>query len=178
MFFRQLSLITCFLILLTGCGRNDSDFKLPGVYRVNIQQGNVIEQENLDRLRVGMDKDQVRFIMGTPAVEDPFHTDRWDYIYTYTEGANRRQQQHVTMIFEDDLLVRIEGDVVAGKLKTDEEITRETKTVDVPLRKSTEKGIFSKVIDAIPFIGDDDDLPPPPKTSGNDDVVAKEESEE
>lgn len=174
MFFRQLSLIICYILLLTGCARNDSDYKLPGVYRIDIQQGNVIEQESLDRLRPGMDKDQVRFIMGTPAVEDPFHTDRWDYIYTFTRGANRRQQQHVTIIFEDEKLVRIEGDVVAGKLKTDEEMTRETTTVDVPLRTAKKKGFFSKVIDVIPFVGDDDDTPPPPKSNDK----AEEETEE
>lgn len=51
------------------------------VYRANISQGNLIKQDDLDQVEVGMTRNQVRFLLGTPMVDDPFHTDRWDYVY-------------------------------------------------------------------------------------------------
>ena len=178
MFIKRLTIIFLVFTLIYGCARNDSEYKLPGVYRVNIQQGNVIEQENLDRLRPGMDKEQVLYIMGTPAIKDPFHTDRWDYIYTFTQGANRRQQQHITLLFEEDKLTEIIGDVVAGTRKTSEELTRETTTVDVPERRvQTRKGFFGRIAEAIPFIGDEDETPPPPKSAEQDEESTEEPEE-
>jgi outer membrane protein assembly factor BamE len=60
-------------LLLSACSYNGS-VNLPGVYRIDIQQGNVLEQPMLDKLKAGMDKNLVEFILGTPALIDPFHT--------------------------------------------------------------------------------------------------------
>lgn len=84
--------------------------QFPGVYKVDIQQGNIITQEMIDQLRPGMTKRQVIFVMGTPLVRDPFDQDRWDYIYSYQPGGGIRGQEGVTMHFENDLLTHFTGD--------------------------------------------------------------------
>lgn len=106
------------LLLLAACGAAervlpDKD-SLPLVYRVDIQQGNVITQEMLAQLKPGMEKTKVRHIMGTPPLVDTFHSDRWDYIYTFQEGSDARQMRRVSLYFEGDRLSRVEGDVRAA----------------------------------------------------------------
>jgi len=81
-------------------------------YRMDIQQGNVVTQEMLARLQAGMTRSQVRFTLGTPLVVDPFRADRWDYVYLYSKGGEVTEQRRVAVVFKDDKLVRIEGDVV------------------------------------------------------------------
>jgi len=63
------------LLALAGCS-------FPGVYKIDIQQGNVVTQDMIDQLRPGMTRRQVRFIMGNPLLTDTFHADRWDYLYS------------------------------------------------------------------------------------------------
>ena len=73
---------------LAGCS-------FPGVYKIDIQQGNVVTQDMIDQLRPGMTQRQVRFIMGNPLVADTFHPNRWDYIYSMQPGGGERQQERV-----------------------------------------------------------------------------------
>jgi outer membrane protein assembly factor BamE len=82
-------------------------------HRMEIQQGNFVSQEMVGQLKSGMTKDQVRFAMGTPLVADVFHGDRWDYLFV-RQRANSREVEHrrISVFFEQDKLVRIEGDVV------------------------------------------------------------------
>lgn len=131
------------LSALAGCA-TEGGFKLPGVYRVDIQQGNVIEQETVNRLRPGMDKNQVRFIMGTPAVLDPFHAAQWDYIYTISERGGEREQRHVRVYFEDDILSRVEGDIVPSA-GDESEMLRQSRTVEVPIQHDSERGFFKRI---------------------------------
>lgn len=91
---------------LSACG----PFQFPGVYKISIPQGNIITQDMVDQLRPGMTKRQVIFVMGTPLVRDPFHQDRWDYIYNFQPGGGQRVGERVTVFFQDDQLVRIAGD--------------------------------------------------------------------
>lgn len=95
-------------LALTGCGIPNLQF--PGVYKVPIQQGNLITQEMVDQLRPGMTPRQVIFVMGTPLVRDPFHQERWDYVYNYEPGGGVRGQERITVFFENDLLSHITGD--------------------------------------------------------------------
>lgn len=85
-----------------------------GVYRVDVQQGNVLTEEMLAQLTPGMDKRKVRFLLGTPMLVDTFNQDRWDYIYTLARGGGTLEQRQVTLFFEDERLARIEGDVHRG----------------------------------------------------------------
>lgn len=87
----------------------------PGVYKIDIQQGNVITQEMIDQLKPGMTKRQVQFVMGTPLIRDTFNQNRWDYVYSLQPGGKTRQQESVAIYFEDDLLSRFEGDYLPGQ---------------------------------------------------------------
>ena len=95
--------------LLGGCGAASS-YIFPGVYKIDIAQGNIITQKQVDQLRPGLNKRQVTFILGTPMVRDTFDQNRWDYLYSFQHGGGERVQEHLTVFFKDDKLVRIEGD--------------------------------------------------------------------
>ena len=82
--------------------------EIPGVYRIDVQQGNAVDREMLDRLEIGMDRNKVRFILGTPLLADPFHQDRWDYVYSLRSGSEPEVRQRVSLYFADDRLARIE----------------------------------------------------------------------
>jgi len=153
--------ILTLLLLPVGCARNDGDFKLPGVYRISIQQGNVIDQEMLDRLKPGMEKHQVRFIMGTPTMIDTFHPDRWEYLYTYTQGGLQRQQRRLTLYFEGEKLAYLDGDVKTSLRKPPDNFGSKSKIVDVPLREQRGIGLLDNMAKIIPFVGDDKPAPPP-----------------
>ncbi len=106
------------ILLLTGCKQMPqlSVPELPGLgaRKVEVQQGNVITQEMLDKLQPGMTRNQVRFVLGTPLLVDPFRSDRWDYVYTMNQAGQRVEQRQLKVFFQDDKLLRYEGDVVAG----------------------------------------------------------------
>ncbi|ROM90719.1 outer membrane protein assembly factor BamE [Pseudomonas brassicacearum] len=96
------------LLALAGCS-------FPGVYKIDIQQGNVVTQDMIDQLRPGMTRRQVRFIMGNPLLTDTFHADRWDYLYSLQPGGGERQQERISVIFNpNDQLVSLSGDFMPG----------------------------------------------------------------
>lgn len=96
------------LFALAGCS-------FPGVYKVDIQQGNVVTQDMIDQLRPGMTRKQVRFIMGNPLITDTFHANRWDYLYSIQPGGSQRQQERVSLVFDgNDQLVGLAGDFMPG----------------------------------------------------------------
>jgi outer membrane protein assembly factor BamE len=88
---------------------------IPGFtpYKMEIQQGNFVDQDMVSRLKAGMSREQVRFILGTPLVVDVFHADRWDYVFSRRPvGGGGLQQRRVSVFFQDGKLARVEGDVV------------------------------------------------------------------
>lgn len=92
------------IVLLSGCA-------FPGVYRIDIPQGNIITQEMIDQLRPGLTKRQVTFILGTPLIRDTFDQDRWDYLYSYQPGGGERVQERITVFFDaNGELTHFEGD--------------------------------------------------------------------
>jgi len=95
--------------LVSGCGSTTS-LRFPGVYRIDIAQGNIITQKQVDQLRPGLNKRQVTFILGTPLVRDTFSQSRWDYVYGFQHGGGERVQERLTVFFKDDKLDHIEGD--------------------------------------------------------------------
>jgi len=126
---------------------------------VDIQQGNVIEQSMINKLEPGMTKSKVRFIMGTPLLVDPFHSNRWEYIYSIEPGGGERAQRHISLFFKDDKLTHLEGDIkpVYGRAIEDESgeassfiVTGERKKVGIfgrlfssdKKKKSNDKGFF------------------------------------
>jgi len=81
------------------------------VYRANIAQGNLIKQEDLDQVEIGMTRNQIRFLLGTPMIGDPFHTDRWDYVYYLKIGRKDAVfKRWVSVFFEDDRVSEIRKD--------------------------------------------------------------------
>ena len=93
-------MIVCSLAAASGC-----------VYRANISQGNLIKQEDLDQVETGMTRNQVRFLLGTPMVDDPFHQSRWDYVYFIRIGRDPATfKRWVTIHFENDIVVEINDD--------------------------------------------------------------------
>jgi outer membrane protein assembly factor BamE len=94
---------------LVGCGGRVID-RLPFVYQMPVQQGNIITEEMVDRLQPGMTKSQVRYLMGTPMLEDIFHADRWDYTYTIRRPHQETQIKRLSLFFnKDDALDKVEG---------------------------------------------------------------------
>lgn len=79
------------------------------IYKQSIQQGNAIQQEDLDKLRLGMSMNQVSFLLGTPAIQDPFHHDRWDYVSSFSRRGEEAVMRKVTLFFENGALVEMVG---------------------------------------------------------------------
>jgi len=101
------------LLALAGCS-------FPGVYKIDIQQGNVVTQDMIDQLRPGMTRRQVRFIMGNPLLADTFHADRWDYLYSLQPGGGERQQERIALFFNgNDQLASLSGDFKPGVSRDD-----------------------------------------------------------
>jgi outer membrane protein assembly factor BamE len=94
-------------ITLSGCGF----VGFPGVYRIGIEQGNVVTQEMVDQLKPGMTRRQVRFVLGTPLVEDSFNEDRWDYRYVFSRGDIQILDNRLTVYFEADVLSRFDSKI-------------------------------------------------------------------
>ena len=123
--FAGLCLALISAVPLPGCSSLDRfdlpDVRFPGVYRQTIQQGNVVTQEMINRLKPGMTRRQVRFILGEPVLANAFREDRWDYIYTIQIGSLDRLQQGLTVYFEDDALSYFEGDFLPSAVKEAQE---------------------------------------------------------
>lgn len=99
---RKLLPVLVLALLATGCGV---------VYRQPIYQGSLLEKSAVDQLQAGMDKQQVVTLLGTPAIADPYHQDRWDYTATQRTGRMARTEvKNLTLFFQGDQLVRWEGD--------------------------------------------------------------------
>jgi outer membrane protein assembly factor BamE len=93
-------ILVCSLSVLSACNI---------VYKQNIQQGNAIEQDKLDQLKIGMTMNQVAYLLGTPAVRDPFHQQRWDYYYSFSIRGGDPISRLVTLRFDNAILSEIKG---------------------------------------------------------------------
>lgn len=107
---KYILILAVFLVsgLLGAC----STLQFPGVYKVTIEQGNVITQEMVDQLKPGMSREQVEYIMGSPIVKDTFNEDRWDYIYSIQRGDKTRKQSRLSIFFKAGSLDHFTGDFV------------------------------------------------------------------
>lgn len=145
----KLSILRYTIILLTilcaSCGT-----ALPTVkpYKLDVQQGNVVTSKMLLQLRPGMTQSQVRFIMGTPLIQDSFHGKRWDYVYQMREKGKIIEQRRVILDFENDLLKAVRGDVVptgSELAKTTEDVLNTGTRVINPNAKPEEKSLLAKL---------------------------------
>ena len=102
----NLKVITLLLsvLVLSSCS-------IPRIFQVVISQGNLVDQEMLDKLEIGMTESQVKFVMGTPLISDTFYPNRWDYFTSVTQGENTYTNQKITLYFKDNKLVSWEGEI-------------------------------------------------------------------
>ena len=148
-------LISLAIAAQIGCARNTKNdvyrepalADLPFVYKMPVQQGNIVSKDMLDQLRLGMTKDQVRYVLGTPMLMDMFHTDRWDYTYTLQRGRGPMEEKPLTLFFEDDALVRIQGFVPPDRHEGIPGETEHEVVVKVPDWEE-KKGLFGRALDA------------------------------
>lgn len=147
------------LTLNTGCNL---------IYKQNVQQGNAHEQDDLDQVELGMTKKQVAYLLGTPAVQDPFHKDRWDYISMFSRRGGEPVRRLVTLWFENDLLVATDGigESSGGDLKAlaetksavagidDIEKAKQTRLVtdDAVINWTLQLGAFNTHEEAVAFV--------------------------
>ena len=105
---RALILIFAASLGLAGC-KSMPSFSVPSLtpYKIDIQQGNYVDSANVAKLKIGMTREQISFIMGTPLVKDMFHTGRWDYIYIDNKAGKRVTQRRVAVYFDGDIATRI-----------------------------------------------------------------------
>ena len=93
--------LACCCLLLSAC---------PLVYRIDVQQGNYVTQDVLAKLKVGMTKTEVRQLLGTPLLNDIFHNDRWDYLFTNSKAGRKEDGKRLTVLFKDDKVVSFAGE--------------------------------------------------------------------
>lgn len=101
---RLASLFACAaLVLAAGC-----------VHKIDIQQGNVVVQEQLAKVKVGMSRADVRQILGTPLLTDVFHANQWDYYFYNAPKGREREKHRITVVFKDERVLRVDGTAPAA----------------------------------------------------------------
>lgn len=144
------------LAAVAGCARKEKQdayrspmlADLPFVYKMTVQQGNIITEEMVDQVDLGMSRSQIRYLLGTPLLTDMFHTDRWDYTYTIRRGHEPMQTRRLTLFFEEDSLSRIQGAMQPNPSRAvDVEDEREL-VVKVPDWKDN-RGLINKALNTI-----------------------------
>ena len=106
---KALTLSIFCLLSLTACS------SLPEPYKIDIPQGNIIDQAMIDRIKPGMSKSQVQYLLGTPMLADVFHRDRWDYVFSNQSGSHERTEKQLTIFFQNDQVVQVTGDYLPAQ---------------------------------------------------------------
>jgi outer membrane protein assembly factor BamE len=101
--FKHSMLVVFCVLALNACAE-----WLPEAHKLDLQQGNTVKLEQLEAISIGMTKTEVRKIMGSPMLSDPFHNQRWDYIYRFIPNKGFVRKSLLTLYFEDDVLVKID----------------------------------------------------------------------
>lgn len=152
---------------------------LPGVYMLEIQQGNIIDQSMINQLKPNMDKRQVLYIMGSPMLVDFFHKDRWEYVYTDKRKGEDRVEKKISLVFKEDKefgqergsdkLIGVYGDLKPDNLPVIKQ--SDDKIVDVPKRE-LDKTLWEKITGLFGFDSTNDtpaatDKKPNPKSGAS-----------
>jgi len=153
-------------VVLAGCSTMTAPFDtwIPyvsqfGVYRIDINQGNFLSQDMVDKLKEGQTKQQVRLVLGTPLIASVFRENRWDYTYEFRRNGRVETHRQFTVYFKDDLLTRWEGDELP---KSVQELNRVAATKALPDDPFGDDGGFvGKIIDWFNRIGNPSAPPAP-----------------
>ena len=130
----------------TGCATADRyvpSWRSLGVYKIDVNQGNYLSQDMVDKLKVGMTQTQVKQLLGTPLVASPFRPDRWDYVYEYTRQGQVIEHRNFTVWFADAKVARWEGDSMPESVV---ELNRSASAKALPASPA-EKGAWDRILD-------------------------------
>ena len=126
-------------------------------YKIDVQQGNILAQKDVDQIKIGMDKRKVQYILGGPAIKDPFHADRWDYVYTLKSGLGKLEKKNITLYFKEDLLVKTSGSIQPNpnpELDVSQYKKQDIMTINPPVKERP--GWLKRIWNG--FFGSDEDL--------------------
>ena len=126
--FKFLTILLSF-IFISACS-------IPQVYKLTVQQGNIVTQDMVDQLKEGMTKRQVAYVMGTPLIRSPYQQERWDYLYTLERRDKVVKSYQISVFFKDDLYTHFEGEVPSEeKPEVQQEVLedkKENNLLDIP----------------------------------------------
>lgn len=135
-----LALAACAAV--AGCGSlNRASERLSSIvtpYKVAVVQGNFVSREQVEFLKPGMSRQQVREVLGTPLLTSAFHADRWDYVFTLRRQGVQEQAYRLTLFFKDDVVERFDGDTMPSETEFVSALDGERKAVKVPVLEATE----------------------------------------
>lgn len=176
MHYRHLIFFLTF-IFLTACSvKSPIDYFEAKIYKLDVQQGNIITAEMLIGLKPGMTRAQVKYVLGTPLIQDSFHENRWDYIYKMIKDERLIEERHVVVRFADDELVDVKGDIIqSNDILIGAETERQSKVItlseaDYAEQKKDKNSLLSR----LKFWEDETDQ----KTEEATIKISKEELEE
>jgi len=153
-----LSILAC--VVLASCANSTGGAVNPvnwiTPYKVDVIQGNFISKEQVEQLRAGMTREQVKAVLGTPLMASLFHADRWDYIFTLKRQGVEPQSFKYTLFFKDDLLERFAGDSMPSEAEFIAKLDSKRKLGKAPPLEATEEQLkaFDKSSGAKPADGD------------------------
>ena len=124
--------------LLGGCGYLEGARKLVDPYKNDVVQGNFVSREQVEFIKPGMTRQQVRDVLGTPLVASVFHEDRWDYVFTLERRGAESQRYRLTVYFNGDILERVVGDTMPSEAEFVARFDAVKKTVKVPVLQASE----------------------------------------
>jgi outer membrane protein assembly factor BamE len=131
--------------LLAGCNTvNEASVKVAGwitPYKIDIVQGNFVSKEQVDALKPGMSRNQVREILGTPLLSSVFHNDRWDYVFTFKRQGVEPQARKLAVFFRGDALERFEGDEMPTEAEFVAQLEAGRKAGKVPVLEASEESL-------------------------------------
>ena len=164
-------------VFLTACSvKSPIDYFEGKIYKLDVQQGNIITAEMLMGLKPGMTRAQVKYVLGTPLIQDSFHENRWDYIYKMIKDDRLIEERHVVVRFADDELVDVKGDIIqSNDILIGAETERQSKVItlseaDYAEQKKDKNSLLSR----LKFWEDETDQ----KTEEATIKISKEELEE
>jgi outer membrane protein assembly factor BamE len=140
-------LACCAIMLAAGCSTvrdympSLSTFE---VYKIDVNQGNYLSQDMVDKLKVGMTQPQVKQLLGTPLVSSPFRADRFDYVYEFTRQGRVLEHRNFTVYFADGKVTRWEGDQLPESVV---ELNRSASAKALPVASTDDKGFWQRFLD-------------------------------
>jgi outer membrane protein assembly factor BamE len=141
----RISLLVVICATLAGCsGFDGASLRMARVvspYRIDIVQGNFVSSEQVAQLKPGLQRQQVRDLLGTPLLQSVFHSDRWDYVFTFKRQGEEPQLRKVTVFFNGGTLARFEADALPTEAEFVASLGKGRKTAEAPMLEATEESL-------------------------------------